>query len=318
MTAQGIHDHPRLKLGLIPHSKSKDELLQIRWAVEPGSVAPTEVDHMTITPGLDKNDVWGICGPTSADNINRIITKYETGTQVNAMQTQVNTLYTESSKPPFDPATGANDNGVQNPDLYAAWLKDGLAGEAPIAYGQLADTSDASIALAIDVFGAVTMAVDLQTAQQSQSSAATPVWDYSKSADWGGHDICIGAISSKTGLADCYSWAEKIAMTEAFRKHQMLELWVPLFESVMLSDKFDLLVDSTAMKSDLSNLTGGKFTWPSAPAPTPTPQPITPPTASLQINLTDADVIARITKVAKGNVDLWTTKHFASYFKVKD
>lgn len=320
--AVGIHAHEYFKLGLVPHEKTKDELIQVKWRVDPTSAAPTEVDHMTITPGLDGNDKYGDCGPTSADNIQRIITKYESGQQFNADEEQVLTLYSESSNPPFDQTTGANDNGVENPDLYSAWRKNGLAGQpGPIAYGQLADTSDASLALAIDVFGAVTMAVDLETAQQNQSEQASPIWDHVQSSEWGGHDVCVGAISKSTGLSHCYSWAILVAMTESFRQHQMLEVFVPLFASVYQSDKFDALVGQATIASAFKSLTGDDLVVPTPPTPAPPqPTPTPTPTSGLQINLSDTDVIRHITHAAgvTATVDEWATRHFRSYFKVKD
>jgi hypothetical protein len=288
--------------------------LQIRWKADPTSVAPTEVDHSNIVPGLYKNDTEGDCGPTSACNITRTVTKYETGTQVSPAQTACDALYSASTAPPFDPATGANDNGVDNPTMYGAWLDVGLGDgiEKPICYGQLANLSDASIALALDVFGAATMAVDLETAQQAQSDAPDATgkitWDYKKTGEWGGHDICLHSISKKAGsLVGAWSWAEWAWLTANFRKHQMIEIFLPVFASVVATDKFDALIDRDALDSDLFNLTNTYL--PSSPAPA----------SGLTLAVTDPDVVQHITKVSKSTTpDAWATKHFRSYFNVKD
>jgi hypothetical protein len=314
--ARGIHDHPTRKLGYVPTTRSADELLQVRWAVDPTSVAPTEVDHSDIVAGLDNNDKWGICGPTSADNITRTITKYEFGTQINATQDQVNTLYTESSDPPFDPATGANDNGVENPMLYDAWRKNGLAGYAPIAFGQLTDISDASIALALDTFGAATMAVDLEVAQQAQSDEDKIVWDYKKSAEWGGHDVCISYISKKNGsVVGCWTWAEWALMTPEFRAKQGIEVFVPVFAAVLASNKFNTNVDADAMASQFKTLTGEDLV---IPGPSPAP-PAPSPTSVLTLNITDQEIANHIIHAAGTHpTDMWAEHHFKSYFRIKE
>lgn len=307
--AVGIHDHDDYKLGVVPHEKSDDELLEVMWAVDVESVAPTEVDHMTITPTLGRNDELGDCGPVNAANIEGIVWKYETGKAVIATNPQILTLYSFSTDPPFDPVTLANDNGVTNPDLYNAWRKHGLGGKpGPIAFGRLKDTSDASIAMAIDVFGAVTFAVDLQKAQQDQTDAATPIWDYSKSDEWGGHDICVGAISRSSGLAKCYSWAMKIGMTEAFRQNQLDEVYVPVFQSVIDSNKFNATVDRDAMASSFHNLTGG--TLPASPAPTPTVITSVDLKADVATRLVHAANIKHMTPAA------WLDHRLRTYFNM--
>jgi hypothetical protein len=267
--------HPTKKLGLNPHGKPDALLLAVHWAA--GRVPDHQVaaDHMTgVTPGLDGNDRYGDCGPTSVDNHNRITTKFEAGTQIDATLEQVFDLYRASGNPNFNPDTDADDNGVAMDVMLDALRKHGLAGKKILGYGRLADTSDASIMAAIDLFGAVLFAVTLQNAQQDAT-----VWDYQPTPVWGGHAIAAAAYNAAAGSIDVFSWAERHPTTAAFRKNQLDEVWVPLWPEVVASDTFAQHIAVAELAADFEALTGATFPvspTPVPPAPTPTPAPVGP------------------------------------------
>lgn len=272
-TADGVHDHPSMKLGLKPHGKSDGQLLALRWKAVP----PFEprVDRFAgVTLGLDANDQYGDCGPTSCDNHYRVTSRVLGGVEVDATLDQVFALYRASGNPGFDPATGADDNGVDMATMLSAVRKVGLAGKRILAFGRLTDTSDESIYAAISLFGAVLFAVDLQTAQQNQPTT----WDYKKSSAWGGHAIVAGAYDSSRGTVDVFTWGDRVTTTAAFRSHQLSEVWVPLWPEVVQSDKFVTSVDVPTLAAAFHQLTGEQ--WPAAvnpPAPTPGPSPLPSP-----------------------------------------
>lgn len=269
-----VHDHPRFKLGLTPHGKTAEQLLALDWAAGQVPAYEPKVDRLSqIGIGLDDNDRYGDCGPTSCDNHDRITTKVLTGSEVVASVGDVLDLYSRSATPPFDPATGANDNGVDMATMLAALKAGGLGGRKIVAYARLKDISDASIYAAIDLFGAVLFAVDLQKAQQAQSDAPHPVWDYKRSADWGGHAIAAGSYDSATGRIDVGSWGMRIGTTPAFRQHQLQEVWVPIWPEMLSSARFVQNVDGPALAADYLALTGEALPIP-APGPTPVPSDV--------------------------------------------
>jgi hypothetical protein len=269
--------HPFYKLGLKPHGRDDSAFVKVRWRAGKVPTPPATCDYMTgVNPGLDKNDVWGICGPTSADNSNRITTK-RYGHEVDAPQEDVNALYSAATDPPFDPTTGANDSGVMMPDLLGAMRTVGLGGKKIVGYGKLADQSPASIRAAIYLFGSVLFAVDLKAAQQAQTDQKR--WEYvAGSSDWGGHAIVAGAYTAEG--PEVFTWALRVLATNDFLAHQLMEVWVPIWPEVAESDQFASAVDVQGIADDFASLTGG--TWPvpvpAPPAPTPTPTPPPAPT----------------------------------------
>lgn len=272
----GLPVHPRFKTGLLPHGKNADELLHVGWKNGVVPAYPAAVDRLsTITIGLDGNDKYGDCEPTSCDNHRRVSSLFLTGTEVDATEAEVLDLYSRSTSPPFNPKTGANDNGVDMVTGMKALMSGGLNGEKIVAYAKLKDISDASIYAAIDLFGAVIFAVDLQVAQQKQSDATPPVWEYVKSADWGGHAIVAAKYVASSGLIYVGSWGMQVATTATFRAKQLQEVWVPIWPELLTTSGFDTSVDQDQLAADFTSLTGGTLPISVGPAPAPVTPPVT-------------------------------------------
>jgi hypothetical protein len=312
-----IHEHSEFKLGLKPHDKPDDQLLRVRWSLGQIPQFPAEVDNMAgVTLGLDRNDELGDCGPTSGDNHRRIKSKIETGTQVDAALADVLELYAASTTPPFDPVTGANDNGVTMPDLMNAMRKVGLGGEKIVAFGRLQDMSNESIMAAIYIFKAVIFAVDLKVAQQGQTQQDPPKWDWvNNSGEWGGHAIVAAAYRHLTGEVDVGSWARRVITTENFRKYQLMEVWVPIYQST-IDDQNDA-VDWGTMAQDFANLTDGTLPPPTNPTPTPAPTPI--PNGDAPFPGASAEVARHIlASAARAHMSIedWMNHHFGTYFEL--
>lgn len=270
--ASGLHAHDRFKLGLKPHGKPDDQLLAVGWAAGKIPAYEPAVDRISsITIGMDGNDQYGDCGPAACDNHRRIVSKTLLGDEQDATETQVLRLYSDSTQPPFNPITGANDVGVDMATLMDALKKKGLAGRKIVAYGRLKDTSDESVYAAIDLFGAVLFAVDLQQAQQDQSSAVSPVWDFVPSPDWGGHAVVAGGYNAKTGIVTVGSWGMAVGTTRKFRAEQLAEVWVPIWPELLSDRRFVTSVDVQALAAEFQVLTGGVL-----PLPTPVPVPVPP------------------------------------------
>lgn len=339
--AVGIHTHPDFKLGLKPHGKTDDQLLRLEWKAGVPSYE-SKVDRLAaIQMALDSNDRFGDCGPTGCDNHDRIITLVELGREIDATLEQVFDLYRRSGNPNFDPNTGADDNGVDMATMLGALRSGGLGGRKIVAYARLKDMSDASIYAAIDIFGAVLFAVDLQVAQQGQTNQPNPTWDYVPSGDWGGHAIVAGAYDSTTGDVDVVSWGMRVRTTPAFRRNQLQEVWVPIWPELLQSNKFVASIDVAQLAVLYQELTGDTLPVPAPPAPVPpAPQPPTPPTpvppapqppapqpvpappaGGASFLVSDPAVVERIHRLAsrKGVTgDQWVTEHFDHYFRIVD
>ncbi len=277
MTATlGIHDHPTRKLGRRPPSNKPALMLGqfLKAGVAPAH--PATGDHFKQLPfGLYENDKFGDCGPTSVANLVRLVSGGLTGTEVQPSQDDVFDLYRRSGNPNFDPATDADDNGVDMQTMLGALLAGGIGdGKGnkikPLAFAKVDVSSDDQLTAAVSIFGGVLWGVDLQVSQQTQTDAHPAKWDYHQSGEWGGHAIVNGAYEAGA-LEDVISWGQRIETTQAFRRHQLQEAWVVVWQWNVDHPAFQAGVDLQALAAAYKSLTGRDHAVPS-PTPAPTPR----------------------------------------------
>jgi hypothetical protein len=267
----GIHAHPKYKLGRRPPSGKP--ALMLGAFLRSGAVPahPATADHFrNLTFGLYENDRYGDCGPTSVANLVRLVSGGLLGTEVVPSQDDVFDLYRRSGNPNFDPATDADDNGVDMQTMLEALLAGGIGDGTgkklkPVAFAKVDVSNDDELDAAVSIFGGVLWGVDLQTAQQSQTDAHPPKWDYHKSGEWGGHAILNGAYESGA-LEDVISWGRRIETTQAFRRHQLQEAWVVVWPWNLEHPAFQQGIDLKALAAAYKSLTGREL-----PISKPTP-----------------------------------------------
>jgi len=274
MTAVGIHDHERLKLGLKRTDPAKP-ILSVDQVLT-GITPPVAEDRYSgVTFGLDGNDSHGTCGPTAVDNDRRSTSKVATGSQRTATIEEVYGLYRQSGNPNFDPNDpNTEDNGVEMGGMLDALLANGLGGDKPVAFARAKDTSDEAIERLVAVFGGVLFVVELEEAQQSQSDGPSPQWVYKKSGLWGGHAIYCGkykVLAAGNVDAPVISWAKEIGTDDSFRSHQLQEVWVVIWPWHLEHPAFLEGVDLDKLAGAYKELTGKVLPLPT-PAPTPGPE----------------------------------------------
>ena len=274
--AAGIHAHATRKLGRRPPSNKPALMLgDILTGVAPAH--PATADHFgSLAFGLYANDKYGDCGPTSVANLVRLVTGGLLGAEVQPSQDDVFDLYRRSGNPNFDPKTDADDNGVDMQTMLGALLAGGIGdGKGnkikPIAFAKVDVSSDDQLSAAVSIFGGVLWGVDLEIAQQTQTDAHPARWDYQKTGEWGGHAIVNGAYESGS-LEDVISWGQRIQTTATFRRHQLDEAWVVVWQWNLDHPAFQQGVDLAALSAAYKNLTGRDLPVP-APGPAPTPTP---------------------------------------------
>jgi hypothetical protein len=265
-----IQDHPTRKLGRRPPSNKP----ALRLGDILTGVAPTHTatgDHFKqLAFGLYENDKFGDCGPTSVANLVRLVSGGLLGTEVQPSQDDVFDLYRRSGNPDFDPSTGADDNGVDMQTMLEALVSGGIGDGRggvlkPVAFAKVDVSSDDQLTAAVSIFGGCLWGVDLQVAQQTQSDAHPPKWDFHHTGEWGGHAIVSGAYEVGA-LEDVISWAKRIETTPAFRRHQLQEAWVVVWPWNLAHPAFQQGVDVAALAAAYKALTGREL-------PTPVPQP---------------------------------------------
>lgn len=288
--AVGIHDHDHYKTGRRP-PKNAPALMLADFLSGTAPAHPAAADHFGSQAfGLYGNDQYGDCGPTSVANLVRLVTGGLLGTEIQPSQNDVFDLYRRSGNPNFDPATDADDNGVDMQTMLEALLKDGIGdGKGgvirPVAFAKVNVKDDAELDAAVSIFGGVLWGVDLMVAQQAQTDASPPKWDYKKSGEWGGHAIVNGKFNESTGDAEVISWDIDVQSTAAFRQKQLEEGWVVIWQWNIDHPAFQQGVDMAALRSAYKALTGKDLpqvgptpvpTPPAPPAPAPDPTPPSP------------------------------------------
>lgn len=273
--------HALYKTGLLPTDPDKPilELGPLLTGVTP-AVPASEDRFAGATFGLYGNDTYGDCGPTSVCNLVRLVSRGLTGVQVTPSQNDCFTLYKQSGNPNFP----KEDNGVEMGQMLDALLEhgvgDGKGGVVkPVAFGRTKDTSDVTISALVAIFGGCLFAVTLQEAQQAQTDATPPKWDYKKTGLWGGHAIVCGKYDPEgTGVdAPVISWEKQVETTDAFRSRQLDEVWCVVFPWHLEHPAFLEGIDLPALQRAYKELTGKALPVPPAPAPQPEPVPVPPP-----------------------------------------
>lgn len=246
--------------------------------------APT-ADHLssiTSSPApwnMLGNDKYGDCGPVSVANSRKVTLKGLLTQDYSPNLNDVFDLYKRSGNPSFNPSTGAGDNGVNMNDMLAAVQAGGFAGSKSVAFASVDVTNQDECDAAIDIFGFLLLGIDLKVAQQTQTNARPPVWDYKKSGEWGGHAVIAGKYTGGSGTAaDRYveTWAQIVGTTDAFWQRQVQEAWIVIWPEHLGSAAFHAGINGDLANTAFSDLTGKPGPFPTTPPAPPVDPPVDP------------------------------------------
>ncbi len=264
--AIGIHDHPKVKLGLRP-AVDKPAL---RFA-----------DHLAVVPAhpiadpapaynwpIDDNDKWGDCVVAGADHALEAIYRQLTGSYANWTDAQILAYY-RTQNPGFDPSTGANDNGMVIQIFLEYLVKTGVL----LAFAKVDPHNEEEMKAATYLGLAVVTGETLTVAQQNQT-----IWDYvAGSPTWGGHCTTTIAYDGSPDYEDCVTWGEVVPQTQAFVQQQVSEAWFVLTQAHVDNPSFRAGFDLAGFALAYTEITGSPFpVVVPPPAPVP-PAPVPPP-----------------------------------------
>jgi hypothetical protein len=268
-TAVGVHAVPGRVLGLRPADPALPalELGDFLTGVVPPT--PAAADYIAgVSFGNYMNDRFGVCGPVSVANSRRSVTARLAGAMRAPTQDDVFDLYRRSGNPNFNPATGADDNGVNMQVMLTALVRGGIGGVKPLGFARVGVKDWETLQAAVAVFGFLLYGVDLQQAQQAQTDAGT--WDYRPSGVWGGHAVLGGAFaSSPAELIDVVTWGKRVRMTPRFVGAQLSEAWAVVWPEHLTDKGFLAGVNLPAFASAYEAITGKPFPAPVPPPPAP-------------------------------------------------
>jgi hypothetical protein len=267
-------DHPQYRLGRKrPDPAHAARALRIGdYLTRPkqGITPPPANDHFAkITDwGMYDNDQFGVCGPTGTANERKLVTKYLTGEEISPSQDDVFALY-KLQNPQFDPATDADDNGVDIQTMCEELIASGIGDTKALAFASVNVRNKAEVRECITLFGALLLGVSLDVAQQQQTDGGGP-WTYvTGSGEWGGHCVLLGKYDPQ--YWSVITWAEVIEADESFWNNQVEEAFVVIWPEMMGIPAFQAGIDLQQLAADYRQLTGRTF--PEMTTPTPAPAP---------------------------------------------
>jgi hypothetical protein len=208
-------DHSKMKLGR-KAIKSDSRTLALRRYLMPSLPPPPAAQDWTkgITSwGMMLNDALGDCTIAGCGHAIQVWTA-NTGSMVTLPDTTIENYYEQwDGYHPDDPST---DNGGIELDVLNDWQKQGLAGNALVAFADPKPANLTEIRQSIALFGGVYIGLSLPLTAQNQE-----VWDVaphggtnSKPGSWGGHCVFVPKYDAKSFT--CITWGQLKTMTVAF------------------------------------------------------------------------------------------------------
>ena len=136
------------------------------------------------------NDLCGDCAETAAFNV--IQTRMaRDGNLIALPDTGPLTWYSQLTG--YNPDTGANDNGTDPTDLFAAWRQGPVCGYNLVELDVLVPTAEGDIRHKIEANGAAYLIVDLSIDQQKQT-----IWmPTGKPGSWGRHACVVYGFGAR-------------------------------------------------------------------------------------------------------------------------
>lgn len=253
-TATGIHDHPDLKLGL--REPSLRATVNLADYVRTVPDHPLIVDDTTeVTYALDNNDRFGVCGPTSLDNLIRTVSTRLTGTQRGLTWDQIVELY-RMENPGFDPDLPADDPNQDDHGVdLATMLTNAVTLGFILGFAQIDVSNDDDVRAGVYLFTALANGVQLQVAQQTQTP--TGIWYYSPSPTWGGHAVCEPAYEPDG--EDVITWAQRVRMARSFISGQRQQAFAVLLPEHLEHPDFRAGFDLESFEAAFQAITDEPF-----------------------------------------------------------
>ena len=178
---------------------------------------------------LGHNDAYGDC--VAVASLNACI-DHASNTNDPYSLTDDDAVKVYSAVGGFDPATGANDNGLQPIDMLKWWAKNPINGISLLAYAQVDQTNITQVRQTVSIFGGAFTALALpKTAQRQVGSLwdVAPFWMPGRTAgSWGLHMVWADSYDASQAAParyNCETWKTRQPITEAFLKKYGLEIW---------------------------------------------------------------------------------------------
>lgn len=247
-------DHSKMRLGR-KAIKTDSRTLAMASYLKPGLPPPPPAADWTkgITSwGMMLNDTLGDCTIAGAAHAVQVWSA-NTGKMVTVPDTIIESYYQQwDGYVPGDPGT---DNGGVELDVLNDWRRQGLAGNALMAFADPKPAHLVEIRQSITLFGGVYIGLALPLSAQTQEiwDVVSSDGDNAKPGSWGGHCVFVPKYDEQ-GFT-CITWGQLKTMTVAFWKeycdeaHTLLcQDWITAKGSPAGFDQNQLQADLKAIK----------------------------------------------------------------------
>jgi hypothetical protein len=222
-------DTPQVRLGRKRYVRDRRTLRFARYVTPQLPVAP---DSFDVTENIGAwnmlaNDRLGDCTAAGAAHLEMVWSRIA-GSSIDPSESDVIDFYRRVTNPPYDPATGANDDGAVELFVCQEWRANGIAGRRIHAYVYVEPKQLDQLHQASWLFAGSYLGVALPITAQSQD-----VWDdtgeqtpNAEPGSWGGHCVVVVGRDKAAGRWTIVTWGQLKQVTDAFMLRYCEEAWV--------------------------------------------------------------------------------------------
>ena len=250
-----------------------------RYATTGQITYPPSVDYAAEVPaplGELGNDGAGDCVMAEQGHSDQLFTWY--GTHAQDTMTDADVLAAYSALTGYVPGDPTTDTGMAMLDGMNYWRKTGINGETIDSFVEIDPAEIANIKAAIDLFGAVSVGLELPDSLVSQLPNMAP-WTMVADGTQGnapdpsnGHAVAYVGYDESGPLV--VTWGQVVKASWGFHASYCDEAYAPL--SPLWAKGDPLGFDMAALQADLAVITGA--TPQPVPVPVPPVPPVVPPT----------------------------------------
>lgn len=224
-------DIPQVRLGRKPAVRDQRSLRFARYLTSRLPSAPETLDlsEGIVEWGMLANNRLGDCTAAGAAHCEMVWSRIA-GTPRDFSDDEVIDFYSRVTQPPYDPKTGANDDGAVELFVLREWRNKGIGDRKIHAYAAVTPSNLDQMHQALWLFSGVYLGVSLPVTAQSQTSQGT--WDdtgattpEAQPGSWGGHCIILVGRDKPNKRWKAVTWGQTIWLTDAFVTRYVEEAW---------------------------------------------------------------------------------------------
>ncbi len=218
-------------------------------------------DHPPVSPApdinwtMDRNDEAGVCVVAGLNHTLQAIAWNLNQPRIPWSDSEILELYrTQNPNFTWERAGTQDDQGM----VIQHFLEECVRRGHILAFARIDHENHELMRAATYIGGGIMTGEMLRTAH-----ANLDLWDYSKSAPWGGH--CTTTVGYSAEQFDCVTWGQRTPYTLRFGETHLDEAWFVLTPALVNSPGFRNSFDLRGFADAVADLTDGKVIVPVPP-----------------------------------------------------